>query len=95
MTAVYLETGQKRVFACAVDWPGWCRAGKNEQQALEVLAAYAARYAPVPKQAGLKFSPEADVRFDIVERVAGSASTDFGVPGVVPALDLDSGVRKT
>jgi hypothetical protein len=89
VTAVYLETGQKRVFACAVDWPGWCRAGKNEQQALEALAAYAARYAPVPKQADLKFSPKADIRFDIVERVAGSASTDFGVPGGVPALDLE------
>ena len=89
MTAVYLEAGQKRVFACAVDWPGWCRAGKNEEQALEALAAYADRYARVPKQAGLKFSPKADIRFDIVERVAGSGSTDFGVPGVVPALDLE------
>jgi hypothetical protein len=27
---VYLETGQKRVFAAAVDWPGWCRSGRDE-----------------------------------------------------------------
>jgi hypothetical protein len=88
VTDVYLESGQKRVFACAVDWPGWCRVGRNEEQALEALAAYASRYAVVAKQAGLKFlSSTAD--FDVVERVAGSGSTDFGVPGVVPALDLE------
>ncbi|MEX2238693.1 MAG: GIY-YIG nuclease family protein [Dehalococcoidia bacterium] len=22
---VYLESGNRRVFACALDWPGWCR----------------------------------------------------------------------
>lgn len=89
MTDVYLEAGQKRVFACAVDWPGWCRAGKNEEQALEALAAYAARYALVAEQAGLKFPSSAGSHLEVVERVAGSGSTDFGVPGVVPALDLE------
>ncbi len=90
MTAVYLESGHKRVFACAVDWPGWCRAGRDEHQALEALAAYAARYARVAKQAGLKFpSSSAAADFDVVERVLGSASTDFGVPGTVPSLDLE------
>jgi len=34
VTGVYLETGTKRVFACAVDWPGWCRPGRGEEQAL-------------------------------------------------------------
>ena len=42
---VVLEVGRKRVFACAVDWPGWCRSGRDEESALESLAAYAERYA--------------------------------------------------
>lgn len=29
MTDVYLEAGKKRVFACAADWPGWCRSGRG------------------------------------------------------------------
>ena len=39
-TEVYLESGKKRVFACAFDWPGWCRSGRSEEAALETLAAY-------------------------------------------------------
>jgi len=38
---VYLETGQKRVFAAAVDWPGWCRSGRDEASALQALCDYA------------------------------------------------------
>ncbi len=26
--AVYFEQGRNRVFACALDWPGWCRRDK-------------------------------------------------------------------
>src|SRR5262249_61931163 len=52
-TAVYIESGSKRVFACALEWPGWCRSGKNEAQALEALAAAAPRYAVVAGGAGL------------------------------------------
>jgi hypothetical protein len=87
VTEIYLESGQKRVFACAVDWPGWCRAGRTEEQALEALAAYASRYAVVAKQAGLKFPASAATDFDVVERVQGSGSTDFGVPGTVISRD--------
>lgn len=86
MTAVYLEEGQKRVFACAVDWPGWCRAGRNRDEALEALAAAAPRYAVVARQARVKFP--STFEFDVVERVKGTATTEFGAPGVVPALDL-------
>src|SRR5258708_25369799 len=89
MIAVYLEVGQKRVFACAVDWPGWCRAGRDEQQALEALRASAPRYAVVAREAGVKFSASAATDFEVVERVPGSATTDFGAPGTVPALDLE------
>jgi len=31
---VYIESGAKKVFACAVDFPGWCRSGKDEASAL-------------------------------------------------------------
>ena len=49
--AVYLETSDKKVFACAQDWPGWCRAGKDEDLALQALADAAPRYATITKQA--------------------------------------------
>jgi hypothetical protein len=85
-TAVYLESGTKRVFACAVHWPGWCRSGRDERRALEALAAASPRYAVVAARAGVRFPP-AEPAFEVVERVPGSASTDFGVPGAVAARD--------
>ena len=86
MIAVYLEVGAKRVFACASDWPGWCRAGRNEEQALEALRAAAPRYAVVAGEAGLKV-PAAE--FEVVERLQGSATTDFGAPGAIPPSDAE------
>ncbi|MGH9282469.1 MAG: hypothetical protein ACRD0S_05980 [Acidimicrobiales bacterium] len=44
-TAAYVEQGAKKAFACALDWPGWARAAKTEDEALAALAAYAERYA--------------------------------------------------
>jgi hypothetical protein len=87
VTAVYLELGSKRVFACAVDWPGWCRSGKNEALALEALAASARRYAAAAAEAKVAFPARAAQHFDVVERIPGSASTDFGVPGAVACAD--------
>jgi hypothetical protein len=80
---VYLEIGAKRTFASAADWPGWCRAGKNDQAALEALAAYAARYAPVPGVAHVNFPAKASDSFEVVERLPGNATTDFGAPGAI------------
>jgi hypothetical protein len=88
-TTVYLETGAKRVFACALDWPGWCRAGRSEQLALEALAAYAPRYGPVARRAGVAFPDSAGDAVEVVERLAGSATTDFGAPGQVAASDAE------
>ena len=84
---VYLEVGAKRVFACAADWPGWCRSGKTEEAALETLAAYAPRYAVVAEVAGLRLPAKAADHLAVVERVPGSATTDFGAPGSVPDID--------
>jgi hypothetical protein len=78
---VYLEVGGKRTFASAADWPGWCRSGSDERAALDALAAYAPRYAAVPKLAKIPF-PAGDFVFDIDERLRGNATTDFGAPGI-------------
>jgi hypothetical protein len=89
---VYLEIGARRTFASAADWPGWCRAGKTEQAALEALAAYAPRYAKVAKLAGVKLPANA-TDFQVVERLTGNATTDFGAPGI-PAQDESRPMRK-
>ncbi|HKT82582.1 MAG TPA: hypothetical protein VJQ84_01965 [Solirubrobacterales bacterium] len=84
MIRVYLEVGEKRVFAMALDWPGWGRNAKDEERALAVLSAYAPRYEPIAKAAGIAFELEA---FDVVTEVKGDATTDFGAPGKVPDID--------
>jgi hypothetical protein len=81
---IYLEAGSKRVFACTLDWPGWCRLGKSEQDALQILASYRDRYAAVAAEAGIDL-PAAD--FDVVEKLSGSMTTDFGAPAAIPTSD--------
>lgn len=85
---MYLEVGQKRVFACALDWPGWTRSGRNEQQALEALAAAQPRYARVVAAAEMTPPAADDVR--VVDRWPGSTMTDFGVPGVIVPSDAEA-----
>jgi hypothetical protein len=88
---VYLEVGQKRTFAGAVDWPGWCRSGRDEESALQALLDYGPRYARVLRAARLAFQPPIDVEsFIVVERLKGNATTDFGAPGLPPASDASS-----
>jgi hypothetical protein len=86
---VYFEIGTKRVFAAALDWPGWCRPGKDERLALEALAAAAPRYAAVAREAGVPFPAAPDVSLRVVERLPGSATTDFGAPDRATARDAD------
>jgi hypothetical protein len=87
-TEVYLEVGAKRVFAGALDWPGWCRSGKEEESALQALAEYGPRYAKVLRRTKLGFEPSPDASgLKVVERLPGDASTDFGAPGQAPAID--------
>ena len=88
-TPVYLEVGSKKVFACALDWPGWARAAKTEEEALEALAAYVDRYRPVAEAAGVRFPKSAAKDLDIVERVKGDATTDFGAPSQSVAADAE------
>jgi hypothetical protein len=88
---VYVEAGDKKVFACSVDFPGWCRAAKTEEQALEALAAYAPRYAEVAERARAAFPALATVgeRLEVVERVKGGGATDFGIPHEIPEADAE------
>jgi hypothetical protein len=86
---VYLEVGQKRVFAVASDWPGWCRSGHAEASALQALVDYAPRYARVLRSAGMRFDAPTDPSaFTIVERLNGGANTDFGTISLPPACDV-------
>src|SRR3954462_3415322 len=85
-TAVILEIGAKKTFAAAVDWPGWCRAGKDPEAALAALGDALPRYAAVIARAGL--SVPSDV-FKVVEEVPGDATTDFGAPGRIAANDRE------
>lgn len=85
---VYLEIGKKRTFAGALDWPGWCRSGRDEPSALEALLDYGPRYADVLRPAGIAFQlPSDESTFTIVERLEGNATTDFGAPAVAPTMD--------
>ena len=92
-TAVVLEVGKKRVFACALDWPGWARAGKDEALALAALAAYVPRYAAVAKEAGIAFPDRVGERLEVVERLPGDASTEFGVPAAIADADATPTTR--
>ena len=86
--AVAIETGTKRVFATAIDWPGWSRSGKTEDAALGALSATAPRFAIVATQAVERFPLVAAVaELEVVERVPGDGGTDFGVPGRVTEHD--------
>ncbi len=80
-TRVYLEVGRTWTFACAIDWPGWCRRGKGEEAALDALGAYGPRYAVV---GGSAFKPGS---FDVVARIPGNQTTDFGAPSVAGDWD--------
>lgn len=85
---VYLEEGGRRTFAGAVEWPGWCRSGRGEEAALQALLEYAPRYAQVLEAAGIVFAAPDDVStLTVIERLEGSATTDFGSPGGAPAAD--------
>ena len=87
---VYLEVGKKRTFAGAVDWPGWCRSGSDEESALQALLDYAPRYRHVIGRTRLGFQiPEDISKLVVVERLKGNATTDFGAPGVPPSMDAD------
>jgi hypothetical protein len=86
--SVYLESGKKRTFAGAIDWPGWCRSGRDEESALQALMDYGPRYAKVLRRGQFDFqTPTGVSAFSIIERLEGNATTDFGAPDLAPSAD--------
>lgn len=90
---VILEIGKKRrVVAGAMDWPGLDRWGASEPDAVERLGSYVERYRAVARHAGLEAELDAERTVEVIERVAGSSSTDFWgiahVPSRVEGLPL-------
>src|SRR5450432_3585032 len=85
---VFIEAGRRRVFASALDWPGWCRGGRTEDLAIAALADYLTRYAPLALRAGLA-APLGDLA--VVQRWQGvSANADFGALGAVATAEHQS-----
>jgi hypothetical protein len=94
---VVLESATRRTFAVALDWPGWARAGKGEDGAVDALLAAAARYDEVLRRVGLEI-PATPARVEVVERLTGSSGTEFGVPSAIAdadraPVDADEAVR--
>jgi len=88
ITEVYTEAGSRRVFAGAVAWPGWCRMGRDETEALDALVVYGPRYADVARGIRPAFrAPKAAGALKVVERLTGDATTDFGAPSIAPKAD--------
>jgi len=98
--AVTIERTAKRAFASAVDWPGWSRSGKTEDRALEALVAFAPRYAQLAEAEHRRFVAAITVGdLDVLERLDGSAGTDYGVPSHPTShdaapLDADEAARR-
>ena len=85
---VFAEVGKKKTFVGAVDWPGWCRSGRDEKSAIQTLIDCGPRYAQVLHHGKIEFQvPNAVSDFVIIERQAGNATTDFGAPAII--LDAD------
>jgi len=85
---VYLEVGKNRAFAGAIDWPGWCRSGRDEADALASLFGYGDRYALALRGSRLGFRvPKEASSLEVVERLRGTSTTEFGAPDVSPSRD--------
>ena len=85
---VFLEIGKKRTFAGAIDWPGWCRSGPDEESALQSLVEYGPRYGKILRSKEIDFrAPTDSSAFSVVERLLGNATTDFGAPALAPSAD--------
>lgn len=85
---VYLEIGDRKTFAGALHWPGWCRSGRDPDAALAALVEYGARYGEALTGSGLEFEPPTSVdELHVIEELQGNSTTDFGAPGAWPEYD--------
>jgi len=81
------EVTLKKTFVWAIDWPGWCRSGKDRDLAIEALIAARSRYAKVAKRAGLELTKVDADDLRVAETVDGGGGTEFGVPSSITKLD--------
>ena len=81
------EVGPKKTFVWALDWPGWCRGGKDVALAIDALIEHGPRYARVAEEAGLRLPDVADAELRTLESVKGGTGTDFGVPSAITDQD--------
>lgn len=66
---------------------GLC-SGRDEASALQALCDYGARYAKVLHSTKLEFQPPVSVSaFNVVERLEGNGTTDYGTPGLTSTYD--------
>ncbi len=94
-TKVFVETGKKRNFAGAVDWPGWCRSGRDEKTALQVLIDYGPRYARILRGRDIAFQIPTDFTdLMVTEQHEGNATTDFGAPAITLEADREPLARR-
>jgi hypothetical protein len=84
---ILIEVGNNKVFASALDWPGWSRSGKSEDAAIESLLAYADRFNAVPELAGIAFPTTSGT--DVVDQLGGGGVTDFGVPAQIHKIERE------
>jgi hypothetical protein len=85
------EHGAKRTFVWVVEWPGWCRGGKDTPLAIDWLVKHGPRYAAVAEAAGLTLPDVSPHDVVTVDSVDGGSGTDFGVPSAI----TDSDRRRT
>jgi hypothetical protein len=87
---VRMEIGKVKTFASAVDWPGWCRSGRDESSALDALLDYGPRYAHVLFGSDLDFQVPMDGSvLEVIECLGGNSTTDFGAPAVISVADKE------
>ncbi len=83
-------TRGKRWVAVAADWPGLERGGKSEEEAVEKLGRYVARYLPVAKRVRLGSELASQAEPEIIGRYPGVGSTDFwGISFAPSPLDRE------
>ncbi len=83
-----VEAAPRKTFVIALDWPGWARAGKTEDAAVEAFLGAARRYAPVAARAGYPVELD-EITIDVVERLPGDTNTEFGVPRQIGPSDAE------
>ena len=84
-----IDSGEKRAFATAVDWPGWARSGKTRDEALTRLIEYGARYKKsLGRAASTLTLPQSVDDLEVVATVSGDKNADIGVPHATVTPDL-------